>query len=413
MQEQSKLRILWHSVAPFIRSGYGNVTKQVTSRLVQAGFFVVASCYYGIEPGGVLMINGVLCLPAKLGVFGKDSAIYNFNKLKMHLPILHTDPWAFHWFPVNLPNSCCYGPLDHINYPEEIQDMLRGYKYLISPSKFQVKEWKKYGIEFQYIPHGVDVSIFKPIPQEKAREFTGMPKGKFILGMVAANADKEPRKAFSHVFKAIRYFLDQNKDVNDLLLYLHTNPVDNRGIPIESMLRKWNIRDITAIEDPREHEHNISEIEMCYLYNSFDTLVNPSFREGFGLPILEAQACGVPCIVNGFSSMPELVKGHGWITKLAFVEHHLKLPYPNLNLPDTAINATSSMPDVYSIAECIEESYFKPQLREKYGRKARKFALQFNWDDIVNDKWIPFLEQVQEEILGERQKPKILFGGKK
>ncbi|KOF56739.1 MULTISPECIES: glycosyltransferase family 4 protein [Clostridium] len=50
----------------------------------------------------------------------------------------------------------------------------------------------------------------------------------------------------------------------------------------------------------------ISLCDMPYLYNSAKLLVYPSFYEGFGLPPLEAMACGTPVIVSNSTSLPEI-----------------------------------------------------------------------------------------------------------
>lgn len=50
----------------------------------------------------------------------------------------------------------------------------------------------------------------------------------------------------------------------------------------------------------------IPEKDLPALYNLADLFVLPSFYEGFGLPILEAQACGCPVITSNISSMPEV-----------------------------------------------------------------------------------------------------------
>lgn len=52
--------------------------------------------------------------------------------------------------------------------------------------------------------------------------------------------------------------------------------------------------------------------DMPYLYNGSHLFVYPSFYEGFGLPPLEAMACGVPTITSNVSSIPEVV-GNGAI----------------------------------------------------------------------------------------------------
>lgn len=51
---------------------------------------------------------------------------------------------------------------------------------------------------------------------------------------------------------------------------------------------------------------NIADQEMPLLYSSAQVLVYPSLYEGFGLPILEAMACGIPVITSNVSSMPEV-----------------------------------------------------------------------------------------------------------
>jgi len=51
----------------------------------------------------------------------------------------------------------------------------------------------------------------------------------------------------------------------------------------------------------------IEEEDKPYLYNLAEVFVYPSFFEGFGLPPLEAMACGVPTIVSNNSSLPEVV----------------------------------------------------------------------------------------------------------
>jgi glycosyltransferase involved in cell wall biosynthesis len=57
---------------------------------------------------------------------------------------------------------------------------------------------------------------------------------------------------------------------------------------------------------PGETMPRVSTDDLPLLYNAAKVLLYPSFYEGFGLPILEAMACGVPVITSGVSSMPEI-----------------------------------------------------------------------------------------------------------
>lgn len=56
---------------------------------------------------------------------------------------------------------------------------------------------------------------------------------------------------------------------------------------------------------------NLSEKEIVEMYNLADILVFPSLYEGFGIPPLEAMACGTPVIVSNTSSLPEVVGNAG------------------------------------------------------------------------------------------------------
>ncbi len=55
----------------------------------------------------------------------------------------------------------------------------------------------------------------------------------------------------------------------------------------------------------------MNEIDMPYLYNACDLFMHTSLYEGFGLPILEAMACGCPVISSNSASLPEVVGSAG------------------------------------------------------------------------------------------------------
>jgi len=53
----------------------------------------------------------------------------------------------------------------------------------------------------------------------------------------------------------------------------------------------------------------LSQEELVYLYNRAELFLFPSFYEGFGMPVLEAMACGCPVITSNTSSLPEIAQG--------------------------------------------------------------------------------------------------------
>jgi len=60
----------------------------------------------------------------------------------------------------------------------------------------------------------------------------------------------------------------------------------------------------------------ISNKELNNFYNSLDLFIFPSFYEGFGLPVVEAMACGIPCVVSDKGSLPEVAGEAGTITDI-------------------------------------------------------------------------------------------------
>lgn len=71
-------------------------------------------------------------------------------------------------------------------------------------------------------------------------------------------------------------------------------------------IQKGLIRELD-IEDRVKYLGQVSEEDLIALYNIADVFVFPSFYEGFGLPVLEAMACGTPVVTAKLSSLPKVV----------------------------------------------------------------------------------------------------------
>jgi glycosyltransferase involved in cell wall biosynthesis len=90
-----------------------------------------------------------------------------------------------------------------------------------------------------------------------------------------------------------------------------------------------------------------------------DVLLNPAMGEGFGITVLEAQACGVPAIVTDFTAMRE-VCGAGW-----HVKHQ---PYW------TGLGSWQAIPDVDDIVSALEECYDRSSRRASQDGAGRPWA---------------------------------------
>ena len=127
--------------------------------------------------------------------------------------------------------------------------------------------------------------------------------------MVMANNDAiDNRKAFNYQFEAVKKFIDNHKDLN-IILYLHTEHCAKyNGFNLIEILKdkKLDLDKIFFTNPTKLSNYPYSFQQMAHLYNSLDVLMNASSGEGFGVPIIEAQACGVPVLTHNATSMTEL-----------------------------------------------------------------------------------------------------------
>lgn len=113
----------------------------------------------------------------------------------------------------------------------------------------------------------------------------------------------------------------------------------------------------------------VSDEYLVKLYNAADLFVYPSLYEGFGLPPLEAMACGCPVITSNTSSLPEVVGDAGIMIN------------PN---------------DIDGLTESMLKILTDNQLREEMSRKSLERAKIFSWKKTAKETW-----KVYEDVLND------------
>ena len=149
----------------------------------------------------------------------------------------------------------------------------------------------------EYIPHGIDTSIFYPRPVRKSLEkieaiFGHSSKDILLIGCVATNQD---RKDFATLFKTLRAFLDSGREAR---VWLHT----------DAIVRNWDLHAIMAdlkLQGKFAVTLGLTNDELAEYYSACDVTIGPGLGVGFGFPIFEAIACGTPCFHVNYGGAPE------------------------------------------------------------------------------------------------------------
>jgi len=111
-----------------------------------------------------------------------------------------------------------------------------------------------------------------------------------------------PRKNIEGLLKAFHIFTRSHNNIKLVL----AGKLDESFIDITKIITTLNLKDMVIRTD------FVTEKQKAALYKGAIGLVFPSYYEGFGLPVLEAQSLGVPVLTSNTSSLPE-ISGNGAI----------------------------------------------------------------------------------------------------
>jgi glycosyltransferase involved in cell wall biosynthesis len=302
------------------------------------------------------------------------------------------DPWAF---PAGLREAVgvpwlCYTPIDGSPVPGHLARTLRECDYLIAYSRFGQQQLEQVRLLADYIPHMIDTEVFKPLDKQQVREELGFPQDAFVASVVAVNKDVLPsRKSWPQILEAWAQAVPQ---LTKPVLYCHStkrpmadprgfgfefNPyVESLGIPHETL----------AWPDQMHYAVGVDDAEMAKVYSASDVVLLPSMSEGFGLPIIEAQACGTPVITLDAHTGPELTD-YGIVTRRSGRQW----------IPGR--NYYWSRPDVEQIkcALLATQRYYQEEEPETILAKqeqGRGFVLENYSLDVVQPQWVDYLEYV-------------------
>jgi glycosyltransferase involved in cell wall biosynthesis len=118
-----------------------------------------------------------------------------------------------------------------------------------------------------------------------------------------------------------------------------------------------------------EHLGMVPEAQLPGVYREADLLLMPSWHEGFGLPALEAMACGTPVVVSDRGSLPEVVGEAGLI-----------------------VNPQDDVQLVYGVVRALTDGRLRAELRQRGVDRVRSFT----WDRTARQTLAHYRAVAQE-----------------
>lgn len=261
-------------------------------------------------------------------------------------------------------------------------------------------------------PPGADLDTFQMVKDRAGhRDRMGLTPDIFVVGTVMRN---QKRKLYPDLFDAFRLFLDTAPPDLAARTYLHVHACwPDIGWDFPSLLLETGLSSrclftyfctkCAAVypaffQEARSvckkcGQHaailphsgaGISRQAMAAIYNLWDVFVQYSVAEGFGMPQVEAAACGVPVFSVDYSAMSDVVrKLRGYPIA---VQRFMR---------EAETHRRMALPDNADFVRQLQTFLLMPEpLRRKKGWEARRgVETHYNWDHTAQ-KWMDRIDQL-------------------
>ncbi len=241
------------------------------------------------------------------------------------------------------------------------------------PSEFVRGMYVESGVDperVRVLPNGVDVERFRPdgeaLPLDDVRGLRFL----FVGGLVA-------RKGPDLLLDAWRRAFADRDDVTLVVKDFGVGGVYRRAAgrdDLRAYAESGVLPRVLLLDD------ELSEDEMAALYRACNVLVHPYRGEGFGMPVLEAMACGLPTIVTAGGPTDEFCpENAGW--RIPSTRRHFD--GPRVDDWETVGVPWQLEPDVDALVELLRESAADEDGRRSRGAAAADAARAYSWDAVA------------------------------
>ena len=395
----TKLLVLSDSGVP---SGYGRITDEILTRLAKRGYEIMSASlmYDGLLPAvyeGQRLPYFVSSLGGHVNWPDLFAALVNAYQPDI-IMVIQDAPYAetvrngpFDWSRYGL---VVITPVDGAPvYPQWVE-MLKKADGTLSISQFGVDEHRKAGIPSELCRPGMNPNVFYRMPDADrlaVRAKLGIEPDAFVLGTVAMN---QGRKDYGHMLEAFFRFATDKPNARYLI---NADAISPAGWDLNQLCQQhgWDTGKLLFKAQCEQR----SVFELRERYNVMDAHVVLAHREGFGLPLVEAQACGVVSMALDWCSGPEVCSG-GYGVLIPAVKDE----YGDYTGYSTWGGAFDKFPDRKAFVEALQRLYDHPEERRAIAQRGMERARTWTWDASV-DNVVKVLERVMDKRRAMPQVP--------
>lgn len=287
------------------------------------------------------------------------------NSIGLTSPDYKTAVTLYDLIPLQCPDQYLADPALNKWYRRRIEHLTRADLYL-AISEFSRQE----GIDLLGLPaenvaniSGSCSEIFKPTRLDPARLQELRGRYGITRPYVMYTGGFDSRKNIPALVRAFAMLSPAMRAAHQLVIVGYAPPGD-----LEELLelrRRCGLRDDECVITGY-----VPDEDLPALYSHCQLYVFPSLREGFGLPILEAMACGAVVIGADRTSLPEVI-----------------------GLPEATFNPE----DMEAIAARITQALTDQGLRARLQEHAKRQVAKFSWDECARKAWDAFEEHHQRQ----------------
>ncbi|WP_022823443.1 glycosyltransferase family 4 protein [Hymenobacter norwichensis] len=284
--------------------------------------------------------------------------------LRRHKPAVFLSTDGFTTLATNVPRLTVVHDLAFEHFPQDVELLRRKYYHYFFPRFVRASErlvavseatkqdliatYQLPADKIQVVYNAVDAH-FHPqsaAVQQATRERFAAGKPYFLF--VGA---LQPRKNLVNLLKAFDEFKQQTGAPSKLLIVGRT---------------AWKAGPMFDVYQQMQHRHDVhltgraTDAELVQLYAAALATVYVPYFEGFGIPIIEAQACASPVLTSDRSSMPEVAGGAALLVD----------PYSSA-----------------AIAAALGRLWQEPELRHQLVSKGKVNVQRFSWDKSADALW--------------------------